>query len=258
MTLGLVAFYVAVIFILAGCFPENLLEWSDDGSVGVIKVDKVLGLVDDKTGNFTQIPDINEQEDLFGNIAISSDGKLIAYSTAVKCSSLSDALKQLPQTQVKLIAHYANQMREQIIHQNGLVNEFPDIDEGPFKLDGYRSWVECYMCENADHELIDKLTPEILEQGKSKEIVLCQLFVATPNQVIKGEGELVTASVFAICWPKISPDNKFVAYLFHNEPYEDIALRFDLYLAALESDVKVLRLAEYVAPGYSWRGDSKA
>lgn len=261
MRFGLFAFYVVVISI-AGCLWEKSLEWSEDGSVGVLRYEKMLALIDGNTGKLMVIEiakEIEGQKNPFVSITVSSDGKLIAYSTGSECSSLSDALKQLPQTQVKLIAHYARRMREQIIRQGGLVNsEFPDITEGPFTPDGYCNWVIRYMCDKADQELIDKLTPEELDKGKSSEIMLFQLFVASIDDTSIKQQQLVTTSIFAIFWPRISPDKRFVAYLLYNEPSEETALRFDLYLASIKGDVKVMRLADYVALGYSWRDDSKA
>jgi len=261
MRYGLVVFYAATLFI-AGCFPEEAVLWSDDGSIGVINIGEVLALVDGNTGKLRVIEmakEIEGQKNPFVSITVSPDGKLIAYCTGSKCSSLSDALKQLPQTQVKLIAHYARQMREQIIRQGGLVkSEFPDVTEGPFAPDGYRNWVIRYMCDNADQELIDKLTPEALDKGKSSVIMLFQLFVASIDDTGIKQQQLVTTSLFAIFRPRISPDKRFVAYLLYNEPSEETALRFDLYLASIKGDVKVMRLADYVALGYSWRDDSKA
>jgi len=259
MTYGLVVFYAATLF-FAGCFPEEAVLWSDDGSIGVVNTEEVLALVDGNTGKLTVITkEMEEQKNPFNSITVSSDGKLIAYSTGSECSNFSDALKQLPQTQVKLIAHYAQQMREQIIRQEGLVNsEFPDIAEGPFVPDGYRNWVIRYMCDNANQELIDKLTPEELDKGKSSEIILFQLSVASIDDTGIKQKQLVTTSLFAICRTRISPDKKFVAYLLYNEPSEDTISRFDLYLASIKGDVKAMQLADYIAVGYSWRDDSKA
>ena len=124
---GLVAFYIAAIF-LAGCIPEDSLEWSDDGSIGVLCYDGMLALVDGKTGELTKI-NIPESEDPFNNICISKDGKLIAYSIGEECSSLKEGLKQLPENQVTLIENCAQYVREQILQGQ---TDLEEMDLGPF------------------------------------------------------------------------------------------------------------------------------
>jgi hypothetical protein len=82
ITCGLVAFYAAAIFVV-GCIPEMSLEWSEDGSVGLLLVDGGLGLVDGKTG---ELAPVAENVGLLPDI--SKDGTLIAYSEKADCSSL--------------------------------------------------------------------------------------------------------------------------------------------------------------------------
>ena len=53
-TLSLVAFCAAVVFI-AGCIPEDSLEWSEDGSVGLLKIGEGLYIVDGETGELTRV-----------------------------------------------------------------------------------------------------------------------------------------------------------------------------------------------------------
>ena len=96
ITCGLVACYVAAVF-LTGCIPEDSLQWSEDGSVGLLRVEGALYLVDGQTGDLTEIARENVQ--ILPDI--SKDGNLVAYSQQVKCNSLSEGLKLLPPGQVK-------------------------------------------------------------------------------------------------------------------------------------------------------------
>ena len=87
-TYGLTALYIALIF-LAGCFPEASLEWSDDGSIGVVKMGELMGVVDGETGQFRPIAHAGDQEGTqLNSISISADGKLVAYSLSQKIRNL--------------------------------------------------------------------------------------------------------------------------------------------------------------------------
>ncbi|MHC4166216.1 MAG: hypothetical protein ACYSWQ_04610 [Planctomycetota bacterium] len=99
-TYGLTAFYIAAVFVM-GCIPEESLEWSDDGSIGLFGSEKGLALIDGKTGKLTVVVKAN-----VGPLPdISKDGSLIAYSESVDCNSLPEALKLLPPGQVKMIRY---------------------------------------------------------------------------------------------------------------------------------------------------------
>ena len=83
-TLGLAAFLSAVIFIV-GCIPEDSLQWSKDGSVGLLKADDGLYLVDGRTGELSKL---ETGVDLLPGL--SKDGKWIAYSKKVECANFSE------------------------------------------------------------------------------------------------------------------------------------------------------------------------
>ena len=97
---GLVMFCTIVVFIV-GCIPEDSLEWSNDGSVGLLRTAEGLYLVNGKTGELSEF--------VRGNISLlpdlSEDGSLVAYSQEVECTSLSEGLKLLPPGQVKMIEY---------------------------------------------------------------------------------------------------------------------------------------------------------
>jgi hypothetical protein len=259
MTFGLLAFYVVAIF-LAGCFPEDSLEWSDDGSVGVLRYEKMLALIDGESGRLTRICEMEEEdENPFCNISVSRDGKLIAYSIGVKCSSLAEGLEQLPENQVKLIALGAQHVREQILQGQ---KDYAKMDLGPFQGEPSVNWVVRYLCENTDQALIEQMGYEEIDKGQLLDILVYKLFVTTPEQIAEGKAELVTTSLGVICWPKVSPDRKSLAFMSWNGFFEGADegefLRFDLYVASLKGDVRSMHIADFVAPRYCWRRDSRA
>ena len=122
-TYGLVVFYIAVIFI-TGCIPdpEDTLEWSQDGSTGLLRVQGALFLIDGQTGQLTEVAKQNVQP----WPDISKDGGLVAYSEEVECASLSEGLKMLPAVQVQIIKFYAERTRRNILDAGGiLMDKFP-------------------------------------------------------------------------------------------------------------------------------------
>ena len=228
----LVLFYITAIFI-GGCFPENSLKWSNNGSVGVLRYDNILALVDGKTDTLTKICEFEKENNPFQTICISEDGKLIAYVMSQKCESLDEGLKLLPKNQVELIKEAAEYAKELILQGQ---TDFEMMDLGPFRGEPTINWVIRYLSENSN--------PSLMEQ------------------ISENRPELVTTSLAVICWPQISPDNKFISYTSWNGVFDDNNeenfLRFDLYIASIKSDSKTIDVAEYVAPQYSWQRDSKA
>ncbi len=252
--LGLVAFCAAVAFI-AGCIPENSLEWSEDGSVGLLKAEEGLYIVDGKTGELTEVVkgDIGLLPD------ISKDGKLIAYSEKIDCNSLSKGLRLLPPGQVKMIKYYAEKTKKNILDARGLVEEkFPFPEEGLLLPEDYRNWAIRYLCENADSKILNVLGSEGTEKGKEKSISYFQLVVAPSKNPSKKR--IVAVSVFSIIATRLSPDTKSVAYLMHTQEGEvsNAYQEFGLYIASLDTDIKAMYVDSGVAFGYDWRKDGKA
>lgn len=255
MIYGLLAFCVATIF-LGGCIPEDSLQWSADGTVGLMSESGALVILDERTGKATIIA----QEDVGIWPGISEDGNWVAYSQAVKCSSLQEGLKSLPPSQVKMIEDHARLMSEIIIREGLSNGEFPQIVGGPTKCAGeYRNWVIRYVCEKADRQVIDKLGTEAIEKGKQSEITYFKLIVA-PREAL-AEKKVAATSVLSIFKACFSPDNKYVAYLMV-QPEEEgdhaPAMKFSLFVASLQQDVKAMLVRSPVAFGYDWRDDGRA
>lgn len=251
---GLVAFYVAVIF-LAGCFPEDSLQWSEDGSVGLLRVEGVLYLVDGETGELSEVAksDVGMLPD------ISDDGSLIAYCQGVKCSNLSEGLKKLPAGQVKMVQYYAEQTRKNVMNSGGLVDgKFPFPEEGLLLPNDYRNWAIRYLCENTDDKLMEILGKEGIEKGKDKELVYFQVIVAPREDLSKKH--VAAVNLFTTMSIRLSPDGRSVAYVMHtqegevNNAYEECGL----YVAGLDSDIKAMRVDSRVALSYDWRADGRA
>jgi hypothetical protein len=261
MSCGLAAFYAAVI-LFAGCIPEDSLEWSQDGSIGLLRVEGALYLVDGKTGALTEIA----KENIQSWPAISKNGNLIAYSQRVKCASLPEGLKVLPPGQVKMIQYYAEQTRKSILDAGGLADgKFPFPEQGPLVPDDYRNWAIRYVCENADDELSRILGGEGIKTGKEKEISYSRIVVAeaalgVAPSAAPDKSRVVAASLFSVVGMKFSPDCKFLAYLMHTQQGQ-VSNAFEehgLYVASLGADVKAMLVTHPVAWGYDWRKDSRA
>ncbi|NIP24872.1 MAG: hypothetical protein GWN67_11010 [Phycisphaerae bacterium] len=250
---GLAAFYLAVIF-LVGCIPEDSLQWSEDGSTGLLRKGGELYLVDGESGELTKIAtDIMPWPD------ISDDGKLVAYCRGVKCSNISESLKMLPAGQVKMIKFYAEQTKKNILDAGGLTDgRFPFPEEGLLLPNDYRNWSIQYLCENADDKLLEVLGKEEIEKGKEEEFGYFRIIVGSavePNKV-----QVVANSVFGVMGVKLSPNKKFLAYLMHTQEGE-VSNSFEevgLYVASLEGDVNMALVNHPVTLGFDWRPDSKA
>jgi len=273
MTSGLAAFYVAAV-LFAGCIPEDSLEWSQDGSIGLLRVEGALYLVDGKTGALTEIA----KENIESWPAISKNGNLIAYSQRVKCASLSEGIKVLPPGQVKMIQYYAAQTRKNILDAGGLADgNFPFPEEGPLVPDDYRNWAIRYVCENADDELSRILGGEGIKAGKEKEISYSRIVVAEATlgvapSAAPAKSRVVAASLFSGVGMKFSPDCKLLAYLMHTQQGQ-VSNAFEehgLYVTSLQTDPRLrgdrlapaeagaMLVSHPVAWGYDWRKDGRA
>ena len=254
MSFGLAAFYLAMLFIV-GCIPEDSLKWSEDGSVGLLGIDEALYIVDGNSGELTEVE--KAYVSMFPDI--SDDGRLIAYSRAVKCSDSSEGLKVLPAGQVKMIKYYAEQLKKNILISGGLSNgEFPFPDKGLLTPHEYRNWSIRYLCENGDSKLLEMLGKEGIENCKKKELSYFQVVVAARDNL--ADKRVVVSSLFATIATRLSPDGRSVAYLMHTQEGE-VSNSFEelgLYVASLDSDVKAMHVDSRVAICYDWRPDGKA
>lgn len=267
------AVFCTGILFIAGCFPENSLEWSADGSVGLLQQDKTLYLVDSQSGKLTEVAK--------GNVMpwpdISDDGKLIAYSEKLQCDDLTDGLKLLPENLARKIKAHAEWMKNKII-ANGLHNgEFPRLPETRISggmlsgdqltektseyTEGYRDWVIRCLCETADDNLIKKLTSEVVSREKNKKLIYYRLIVVPRERL--SDKKIVATSISTIFKTMFSPDCSNIAYLMINpegSEGNDVLdnMNYQLNIASPKQNIEAMLVAYDVAFGYDWRQDGQA
>jgi hypothetical protein len=243
-------FVVLVFFTgIGGCIPEDSVEWSDDGSVGLMRVQGALYLVDGQNGKLTEV-DSNE---IGCWPDISKDGKWIAYSQTIECNSLPEGLKLLPAGQVKMIEYYAAEMKQRILDTRGITPSLSNLPEECPLVKDSAGWVVRYLCEKADKELADKLGKDNISQGKAGKIGLSQVIVVSSSDLTKRK--VVAATVLPVMRVRFAPNNKYLAYLAETGMEN---MQYSLYAASLDGGVSSLRIDYPVAIGYDWRDDSRA
>jgi hypothetical protein len=253
ITYALVASCMAATF-FGGCIPEDSLQWSDDGSVGLLRVAGALYLVDGQTDALTEIASHDVQ--LLPDI--SKDGSLIAYAEQVKCDSLSEGLKLLPAGQVKMIMFYASQVKKSLLEAGMLADGgFPFPEQGPLTPDDYRNWAIRYMCERAD----DKLSKILGDEGnkKAREMPLHYFRVVVVSRKALDKKNVVATSLFSVLATRLSPNNRHVAYLMHTQQGQvsNSFEEYGLYVASLKGDVQAVHVGDRVAFGYDWSEDGE-
>ncbi len=253
ITCTLVVFSLAAIF-FGGCIPEDSLEWSDDGSVGLLRVAGALYLVDGQTGALTEIAprDVQLLPD------ISKDGSLIAYTEQVTCESVLEGLKLLPAGQVKLIEFYAAQAKKSLLDAGKLTDDrFPFPEQGLLTPHDYRNWAIRYVVENADPKLSQILGQEGIK--KARELPLHYFRVIVVSRKAPDKKNVVATSLFTILGTKLSPNNQHVAYLMHTQQGQvsNAFEEYGLYVASLKGDVQAVRVGDRVAFGCDWSKDGE-
>ena len=238
------------IILLAGCFPEDSLHWSDDGSVGLLTTNKTLSLVDGRTSELTII----QAEGVMAWPGISPDGHQIAYGCESTCATLAEGLNSLPTGQRKMIEQDAQSLREKILGNILTVTDFNSIPDDLFGHGkSYNAWVVRTLCENADETIARKLGDRLLRQGKAMTLDCCELLIVSSAD-LNHKTTLLT-SVLPIYNLRFSPDGKYLGYLvFDSEKLEQP----HLFVASLQHDLPAVHVASKVALGFDWREDSQA
>jgi hypothetical protein len=256
----LIASYVAVTFIV-GCYPEDSLQWSKDGSTGIYRKNGALFIVDGNTGSLTQVAP--------GGTAtrwptVSPDGSQFAYGQIVKVDNFNSALKLLPQAQAKLIESHAEILKQKVLAEGIKDGNFPFIGK-PVAADGgqkdsfngqHIAWVQRYLVEKTDTQLARKIGPELIEKTKAKDLTYCQLvcaLTADPNN-----RKILVTSSLQLWRIRFSPDCRLIAYGADrfNGAAEDVG--FDLYIVSPAENTPAVFLAPATAAGYDFRADSRA
>lgn len=256
----LVASYVAAAFII-GCYPEDSLQWSLDGSTGIYSKKGALFLVDGNTGSLTQIA---PKETTTRWPAISSEGSRFAYGKIVKVDDFNRALNLLPPAQVKVIKTNAEVLEQKILAEGIRDGNYPFIGKPIATDNGQKDsfndqhivWVRRYLVENADAQLVRKIGAALVEKTKARELTYCQLVcapAADPN-----DGKILATSPQMFWRIRFSPDSKLIAYGAERINGAAWDVGYDLYVVSPAQNTPAVFLAPAIAIGYDFKPDSRA
>jgi Tol biopolymer transport system component len=256
----LVASYAAVLFIL-GCWPTDTLQWSADGSVGIYSKAGALFIVDGNSGSLTQVAAKGTTTRWPG---ISADGSQFAYGRIVKTDDFNKAINLLPADQVKVIKEHAQILKQKILVEGIKDSNFPFVGR-PVATDGgqkdsfneqHIAWVQRYLVENADAQLVDKIGTELVNKTKSNDLSYCQI-VCAPTADPNNQKILATSEMWL--WRiRFSPDCRLIAYgaeRFNGRPWD---VGYDLYVVSRAENTPPVLVAPAAAIGYDFKPDSYA
>jgi hypothetical protein len=245
---------IAVAVFVGGCVPEESLEWSDDGSVGLLRVKGALYLVDGQSGALTAV----EEKDVQPRPGMSKDGTAIVYARQVQCADLTAGLKRLPAGQVKMIDYCAEQMRNDIVAAGGLTKgKLPDCKLPALAADDYKNWVVRRVCEKYAAEISKAIGTDDLEKECEQKISYFELVIANRNQL--DQKRVIATSLLHLSGTTLSPNGKYIAYLMHSPQGKAGASDGQsLLVAAVTGETTAAMIDSLTAFGYDWRSDSRA
>ncbi|MCD6392837.1 MAG: PD40 domain-containing protein [Planctomycetes bacterium] len=250
---------VLLISIFAGCLPEDKIDFSDDGSVGVAKISDKLYLIDGKD-NDTKLID---EGDLQIGPSISADGKMIAYAKNEFFKNPDKLAELLPDDRTSVIKQYVRDIHDLIITDGGINKDkiekgtlFPRMQSGQFAF-----LVYSIIALQADQTLLDLFKPDELKlanEVKKKGFKLCHLYITTLDGLNIQNKQTIHISCFSMISPKISPDAKSVAYLIQNDFQNNKNTTYNLHVATLDGKIKAAQVAMDIAfGGYNWSPNGK-
>jgi hypothetical protein len=259
----LIASYIAATCII-GCIPEDSLQWSADGSIGIYSKDGALFLVDGKTGSLTQIA---PKETTTNWPAISSDGRFFAYGQKIIVENFADALNLLTPGQIKMLQIHSVAVKENIQKKVDEESMFKTevLGEGLFADDvlksyneEYRNWVVHYLFEKLDDDgtIAKRLGIETVKKALEKSVNYYRL-ILTPSDDLNKKTVVVT-SVQNIWKISFSSNGKFLAYVTDRINGDTFEVGFDLYVASPSENISAALVEQAVAIGYDFRPDGRA
>lgn len=240
-----------VLTLLAGCFPEDSIEWSGDGSWGLLRNQEKLHVVDGTSGALTPIA-------LDGQVspmpAISSDGRRIAYVEVLPCPTVEEGLRLFPTNVAEMIRRDAQRLRDKVLAGVVLPADLPSGDGSKLgSEESYHGWVVRAMCDDPNALLTTRLGQDKLEECRRREIEYSRLIVADRTEPERNTA-LATMPT-TMLRPRLSPDGRFVAFLMPTTQDDDKAV---LIVTATNGETDAIEVATGVALGFDWRPDSKA
>ena len=248
--LSLVASYI-IAMLIAGCIPEDSLQWSADGSKGIYSKKGELFLVDGSTGSLTKIAG---KKTTTHWPAISPDGSFFAYSQIVKVDDFNSAFMLLPPTQAKEIKEHAEILKQKILTEGIKDANLPSLED--YSNEQHTAWVDRYLIEKADAQLAKKIGPELIKKTREIDLPYYRLVLvptADPNN-----RKIIVTSAQQLWRIRFSPDSKLIAYVLDRITGKEFEVGFDLYLACPSKNINAAFVASAVSIGYCFRPDSLA
>ncbi len=240
-----------VLTLLVGCLPDNSIDWSTDGSWGLLRTEGRLFLINGAGGVLTPI-EPNGGVSLMPDI--SSDGRRFAYVKGFASSTVQEGFKQFPSTVSAMIRRDAGRLREKIVAGAVLPSDLPLGDAAQSASDeAYHRWVVRAMCEEPDSLLVTRLGRDKLEECEKLEIGYNRLLVA--DRADPAQNTSLVTMPSAMFRPRLSPDGRFVAYVMAVPQDEEQGI---LIVASTDGKIDAMEIVAGVAFGYDWRPDSKA
>lgn len=239
-----------VLTLLVGCFPEDSLEWSRDGSWGLLRTQNNLFVVDGASGALTPIQTDGEVGPMPG---ISSDGQQMTYVVVSPCATL-EGLKLFPANVADMVRRDARRLMDRVLAGDVLPTDLPLGDTSKSgSEESYHRWVVRVMCEDPNALLVTRLGRDKLEECRKCEIGCSRLIVA--DRAEPGRNTTVVTMPTTMLRPRLSPDGRWVAFLV-SAPHDNE--KVTLIVASTDGKTDATEVADGVAIGYDWRPDSKA
>ncbi len=240
-----------VLALLVGCFPEDSLEWSRDGSWGLLRTQNNLFVVDGTSGVLTPIQTDGDVGPMPG---ISSDGKQMTYVVVSPCATLEEGLKLFPANVAEMIRRDAQRLREKVVAGQVLPTDLPLGAGGESgSEESYRRWVVRAMCEDPNALLVTRIGRDKFEECRECEIGYSRLIVA--DRAEPGRNVTVAIMPMTMLRPRLSPDGRWVAFLISTSHDKEKA---NLIVTSTEAKTDAIEVATGVAFGFDWRPDGKA